>query len=170
MSFKKIVRLNLIPSLLNQALSYFKLSWRRTKLSRRSQRWWSWTWRMGLTAGWRMTRWWSRSMWWRMICWWWWRWWTDQRVWRRRDVHARSLGYITHTIVWTRREVFTVSRPIFKSFVFLDKIVIKRGYRRNRLPAILFGLPTPNTMAEHVRQKNCKPNNCIFGTPHSECQ
>ena len=142
MSFKKIMRLNLIPSLLNQALSYFKLSWRWTKLSRRSQRWWSWTRRMGLTPGWRMTRWWRWSMWRRMICWWW----TDQRVWRRQNVHARSLGYSTHTIVWTRREVFTVSRPIFKSFVFLDEIVIKKGYRRNHLSAILFGLPTPNRM------------------------
>ena len=39
---------------------------------------------------------------------------------------------------------------------------MKRGNRRNHPSAILFGLPTPHTMAEHVRQ-NCKPNNCIFG-------
>ena len=46
----------------------------------------------------------------------------------------------------------------------MDEIVIKKGYRRNHLSAILFGLPTPNRMTEHVRQ-NCKPNNCFFGTP-----
>ena len=39
---------------------------------------------------------------------------------------------------------------------------MNRGNGRNHPSAILFGLPTPHTMAEHVRQ-NCKPNNCIFG-------